>query len=82
MQQTPHPARSEGLLPDQSDDRAPEVAEEVSLDLQSDQARQVGKVPPGAAGAAMAEALNTPDTADTPAPPLEQAIERALPPSN
>ncbi|SHG74077.1 hypothetical protein [Massilia sp. CF038] len=70
--------RSEGLLPDQADDRAPEVAEEVSLDQQSDQARQVGTLQPGPASGALAEALQ-PDQGKLPLP-QGGALEEALPP--
>ena len=51
----PSPPRSEGLLPS---DAEPEVAEEVSVDQQSDGTRQVGTLPDAAATAdAIAEAL-------------------------
>lgn len=44
---TPHPdPRSEGLLPADQADANLEVAEEVSLDLQSDSTRRVGAMPP------------------------------------
>ena len=75
--------RSEGLLPADGADENLEVAEEVSLDVQSDSARRVGTLPPDspAAATALADTL-----ADTPPPgaaesPLGQAIERAVPPS-
>ena len=38
--------RSEGLLPAKQADENLEVAEEVSLDLQSDSTRRVGAMPP------------------------------------
>lgn len=57
--------RADNLLPDDgnSDDGRFEVAEEVSLDQQSDTARRVGAAAPGAAGEAIAESLRdgTPD---------------------
>jgi hypothetical protein len=51
--------RSENLLPDddKSGDGRFDVAEEVSLDQQSDTARQVGKAPAGAAADALAKSL-------------------------
>jgi hypothetical protein len=50
--------RSENLLPtDGADDGRFEVAEEVSLDEQSDTARRVGKAPAGATLDAMGDAL-------------------------
>ena len=68
--------RSEGLLPADGADEQLEVAEEVSLDLQSDSARRVGALPP-AAEKALADTL-APGADET---PLRQAIERAVPPS-
>lgn len=46
-QPQPGPERSEGLLPadEDSDDGRFEVAEEISLDEQSDTARRVGHAP-------------------------------------
>lgn len=45
-QQDPHPERSDNLLPaDDSADGRFEVAEEVNLDQQSDDARRVGQAP-------------------------------------
>ncbi|MEO7578375.1 MAG: hypothetical protein ABIT83_12260 [Massilia sp.] len=56
-------ARSESLLPatpDDEDDGRYAVAEEVSLDQQSDQARRVGQLPPEPAPAqAIADALQS-----------------------
>lgn len=44
---TPAPApRSEALLPADEQDASLEVAKEVSLDLQSDNTRRVGAIPP------------------------------------
>ena len=68
--------RSEGLLPADNADPNLDVAEEVSLDLQSDSARRVGALPP-AAEKALADTL-VPGADET---PLRQAIERAVPPS-
>ncbi|ALK97365.1 hypothetical protein AB595_12250 [Massilia sp. WF1] len=53
-------SRSEDLLPAGAADNADgrfEVAEEVSLDQQSDATRQVGKAPKGIAADALAESL-------------------------
>jgi hypothetical protein len=54
--------RSEGLLPAGDDQAAEdEIAEEVSLDQQSEQARRVGHAPaegPGKPADALAETLN------------------------
>lgn len=52
-------ARSDNLLPDdgKSGDGRFAVAEEVSLDQQSDTARRVGQAPAGAAADAVAESL-------------------------
>ena len=86
--------RSEGLLP-ADDDRNLEVAEEVSLDLQSDGTRAVGAAPSDTPvskpAEAMAQALaptgaagnSEPSNAGPePAPnPVQSAIERAVPPS-
>ncbi|MES2899859.1 MAG: hypothetical protein V4723_09035 [Pseudomonadota bacterium] len=85
----PHAVRSEGLLPADEADPALEIAEEVAFDLQSDQARQVGAMPPDAPGVkpaeAMAQALGAEPAADGPGQPaseqLDQAVERAVPPS-
>jgi hypothetical protein len=51
--------RSDNLMPDdgKSDDGRFEVAEEVSLDQQSDTARRVGEAPGGGAADAIAESL-------------------------
>jgi len=52
----PTPARSENLLPAEDD----AVAEEVSLDQQSEQARRIGQAPSGGPGKpadALAETL-------------------------
>ena len=58
-------SRSEDLLPagaaDNTADGRFEVAEEVSLDQQSDATRRVGKAPKGIASDALAESLK-PDT--------------------
>ena len=70
--------RSEGLLPADGADEQLEVAEEVSLDLQSDSARQVGAMPREPAAAQALAATLAPAAGDT---PLGQAIERAVPPS-
>lgn len=53
--------RSEGLLPgtEGGEDGRFEVAEEVSLDQQSDQARQIGQAPNGIVDS-LPEALKTP----------------------
>lgn len=53
--------RSEGLLPgdEGAGDGRFEVAEEVSLDQQSDEARQIGQAPNGIADS-LPEALKTP----------------------
>ncbi len=89
-QQSPQPpaVRSEGLLPAEPDP-ALEVAEEVAFDLQSDQARQIGAMPPDAPGAkpaeAMAKALGAQPSADAPGQrageQLHQAVDRAVPPA-
>lgn len=84
---TPHPAsqpaRSEGLLPADGPDPNLEVAEEVSLDLQSDSTRKVGAMAPDTPVSkptdAMAEALK-PDPASDPAQPLKDAPGNAPPP--
>lgn len=83
MSTSTDPTRSEALLPADAADPAPEVAEEVSLDLQSDASRRVGAAPPENAPGKPAEAL-----ADALQPPpegndeiLKQAVERAVPPS-
>jgi hypothetical protein len=69
------PVRSEGLLPDDPSDPAPEVAEEVSTDAQSARARQVGSLPaetpPDKPQDALAEALRPGAPAD---------LEERLPP--
>ncbi len=82
------PPRSDNLLPpesgqDESDARF-EVAEEVSLDQQSDQARQLGQLPPDAApgasvSGALAESLHA-DSQSEPAAKLADAIERGAAP--
>ena len=97
---TPQPpdeagSRSEGLLPTDGVDPNLEIAEEVSLDLQSDSTRRVGSLPPDTPvsdpAAAIAESLSPP-TPDGSAPAsqspavepdaqLHDAIERAVPPS-
>ena len=75
--------RSEGLLP--TDDPAPdlEIAEEVAFDLQSDGARRVGAMPPDTPvskpGEAVAQTLKPEERTDT--RELDEAIERAVPPS-
>jgi hypothetical protein len=73
-------ARSEALLPAEPDPQR-EVAEEVSLDQQSDAARQVGAVKQGPAAQAMAEALKPDPGPDSGGRPLNDALERAVPPS-
>lgn len=75
--------RSEGLLPADDADPPPEVAEEVSLDLQSDSTRQMGAAPPpdapGKPAEGLAQTLQSP--ADAGDEDLKQAVERAIPPS-
>lgn len=63
-------ARSEGLLPEvpDDDDEHVDVAEEMNLDQQSEQARRVGHAPDDAPGA------------DGQPSPLKPAIDRAVPP--
>jgi hypothetical protein len=58
--------RSDNLLPDdgKSDDGRFEVAEEVSLDQQSDTARQVGEAPAGGAADAVAKSLRDNNSAE------------------
>ena len=58
------PVRSEGLLPAAPDDPAPEVAEEVNLDQQSERARRVGAAP----------------DVPVPEEPLDEALKERLPP--
>jgi len=83
MTPTANPVRSEGLLPADATAPPPEVAEEVSLDLQSDSTRQVGAAPPdkdpGKPAEGLAQALQTPAEPGDEA--LKQAVERAIPPS-
>jgi hypothetical protein len=74
---SPPPARPEGLLP--ADPSTPEVAEEVSLDQQSDSVRRVGAAPPHVPGAAPADAMA--ETLQPSPPDLAQAVERAVPPA-
>jgi hypothetical protein len=77
---------AEGSLEQGGDGRF-EVAEEVSLDQQSDSARRVGQAPadvPGAAGASATEAMaetvqGEAGKADQPGE-LKKAVERAVPP--
>jgi hypothetical protein len=71
--------QSDGLLP-QADEDVEMVAEEVSLDQHSSQARQVGKLPE-AAGDAMADAMQAETDADATARKLKPAIDRAVPDS-
>ncbi len=87
---TPHQGpRSEGLLPADGPDENLEVAEEVSLDLQSDATRRVGALasdtPAGKPADALAQALAPDGPADDGSEAnqtsLRQAIERAVPPS-
>lgn len=63
-------ARADTLLPDdgQSGDGRFEVAEEVSLDQQSDTARKVGEAAAGAAADAVAESLRGKQTDAASAP--------------
>lgn len=63
-------ARSDNLLPDdgQSGDGRFEVAEEVSLDQQSDTARRVGEAAAGAAADAVAESLQSKEAGAPSAP--------------
>jgi len=77
------PARSEGLLPSADADPPPEVAEELSLDLQSDSTRNIGAAPPDNAPGQPAEALaqSLQEPADSGDEALKQAVERAIPPS-
>lgn len=83
MNPSPDAARSEGLLPPADADPPPEVAEEVSLDLQSDSTRNIGAAPPdnapGKPAEALAQSLQPPADAGDDA--LKQAVERAIPPS-
>ena len=65
--QVPVPAdaqdnRSDGLLPGDSgaDDGRFEIAEEVSLDQQSDAARHIGQAPSNGIADSLPEALKTP----------------------
>lgn len=59
----PPSTRSEGLLPADQNDPNLQVAEEVAFDLQSDEARKVGSMPPATSPAteAVADSLR-PDT--------------------
>jgi len=61
MNQQPAPKprpRSENLLPaDDAADGRYDVAEEVNLDEQSDEARRVGQAPGGVAGDALGESV-------------------------
>lgn len=52
-----HPVRSEALLPADQPDPALEIAEEVAFDLQSDEARKVGSMPPDVPTAKPSEAM-------------------------
>jgi hypothetical protein len=85
MNPSADPARSEGLLPADSADPPPEVAEEVSLDLQSDSTRQVGAAPPASApgnpAEALADTLQKDAGDDAGDEQLKHAVERAIPPS-
>ena len=78
----PHPARSEGLLPADDESDLPQVAEEVSFDIESDGARRIGAPPQdtpiGKPAEAMADAI-APAPADAGAEGLKEAIERAVP---
>lgn len=79
------PVRSEGLLPADQSDPNLQVAEEVALDLQSDQARRVGSLPPDSPlmkpGDAVAGALQ-PDPDETASDQsFKKAIGGAVPPS-
>lgn len=67
-------ARSEALLPADQADPNLEIAEEVSLDLQSPEARRIGQLPPdhspGQVSEAVAEALKpAAPSSPVPAPP-------------
>ncbi len=73
--QTPAP-RSESLLPADEANPAPEVAEEVAFDLQSDQARRVGAMPPHAPGAPGADAAEAMAEALQPRPQDQDAAQR------
>jgi hypothetical protein len=86
--------RSEGLLPADDADASLEVAEEVSLDLQSDGTRGIGAppsdTPVSKPAEAMAEALtptkpsdqdNSSRPQDAQQEPMHEAIDRAVPPS-
>lgn len=57
--------RSENLLPDEgeAEDGRFEVAEEVNLDQQSDEARRVGQLPPGGLAGALSESLKSQESA-------------------
>ena len=62
-----NPSRSENMLPTDTDSSGDDgrfnVAEEVSLDQQSDSTRKVGQAPAGAAADALAETVKKPDAA-------------------
>ncbi len=81
--------RSEGLLPADGPDENLEVAEEVSLDLQSDATRRVGTLasdtPAGKPADALAQTLapdaDADDGSEANQTSLRRAIERAVPPS-
>lgn len=76
------PVRSESLLPagDEQDERYA-VAEEVSLDQQSDTARRVGSLPPDPApGASLPDALQGSVGSGDTAPPPPESLENKLPP--
>ena len=91
---SPQPdGRSEGLLPTDGPDPNLEVAEEVSLDLQSDSTRRVGALPPDTPVSKPAEALAQSLQPDAKAQEgnlqcttqesdrLHEAIDRSVPPS-
>lgn len=75
--------RSEGLLPADNANPDLEVAEEVSLDLQSDDARRVGALPPDTPVSKPAEAVAATLAPDNEADKrqLHDAIERGVPAS-
>lgn len=76
------PVRSESRLPagDEPDERDG-VAEEVSLDQQSDQARRIGSLPPDPApGASVPDALKGSVASTAAAPPAPEALEDKRPP--
>lgn len=75
------PVRSEALLPADPCDPDLQVAEEVSFDLQSDEARRIGALPPDTAVSKPNEALAESLKPKAGNAALKQAIEGAVPPS-